>query len=120
MTAGFTDARPDAHKGAAKKSEPAPTPVPASASPAGGPKLTPNQLRKMREDVGQLEKKVSELEAKQNEITAALEDPATYADKSRFHRLNIELSTVTEQISDATAKWEAAVEALEAAERHAN
>jgi ATP-binding cassette, subfamily F, member 3 len=64
-------------------------------------------------------KKVGECEAKQNEITAALEDPATYADKSRFHRLNLELSTITEQVSDATAKWEQAAEALDAAERHA-
>ena len=93
-------------------------PAPSSV-PAPGPKLTPNQLRKMREDVGVLEKKVADLEAKQNEITAALEDPATYADKSRFHRLNLELSTISEQISDATAKWEAAAEALDLAERHA-
>jgi ATP-binding cassette subfamily F protein 3 len=117
LTAGFTDARPEAHKGAAKKAEPAPTP--ATTPSSGGPKLTPNQLRKMREEVGQLEKKVAELETKQNEITAALEDPATYAEKSRFHRLNIELSTITEQVSDATSKWEAATEALDAAERHA-
>ncbi len=117
LTAGFTDARPDAHKGAAKKVEVAPAPVVAPA--AGGPKLTPNQLRKMREEVGVLEKRVSELESKQSDITAALEDPATYSDKGRFHRLNLELSTVSEQISEATAKWEAAVEALDAAERHA-
>jgi ATP-binding cassette subfamily F protein 3 len=73
----------------------------------------------MREDVGQLEKTVSELESKQNEITAALEDPATYADKGKFHHLNLELSALTEQLSNATAKWEAAVESLDAAERHA-
>jgi ATP-binding cassette subfamily F protein 3 len=116
LTAGFTDARPTDHKGAAKKAEPAPAPIAASS---GGPKLTPNQLRKMREDVGQLEKTVSELESKQNEITAALEDPATYADKGKFHHLNLELSALTEQLSNATAKWEAAVESLDAAERHA-
>jgi ATP-binding cassette subfamily F protein 3 len=116
LTAGFTDARPTDHKGAAKKAEPAPTPVAASS---GGPKLTPNQLRKMREDVGQLEKVVSELESKQNDITAALEDPATYADKGKFHHLNLELTALTEQLSNATAKWEAAVESLDAAERHA-
>ncbi len=115
LTAGFTDARPEAHKGNAKKA----AAEPASAPAPGGPKLTPNQLRKMREEVGQLEKLVADLEAKQGEITAALEDPATYADKSRFHRLNLELSTITEQVSSATAKWEAATEALEAAERHA-
>jgi ATPase components of ABC transporters with duplicated ATPase domains len=114
LTAGFTDGRPDTHKGAGKKS------AAASSAPApGGAKLTANQLRKMREEVGQLEKKVADLEARQGEITAALEDPATYADKGRFHRLNLELSTITEQISEATAKWEAAIEALDVAERHA-
>jgi ATP-binding cassette subfamily F protein 3 len=118
LTAGFTDARPEAHKGKGTDSARSGTVSVPPPSP-GGPKLTPNQLRKMREDVGVLEKKVADLEAKQNEITAALEDPATYADKSRFHRLNIELSTITEQVSDATAKWEAAASALDAAERHA-
>lgn len=121
LTAGFTDARPDAHKGAAGASAGNPKSQISNpkADSASGSKLTPNQLRKMREDVGVLEKRVSELEAKQSEITAALEDPATYADKGRFHRLNLELSTITEQISDATAKWEAGVEALDAAEKHA-
>jgi ATP-binding cassette subfamily F protein 3 len=111
LTAGFTDARPPDHKGAAKKTEP--------AASSGGSKLTPNQLRKMREEVGQLEKVVSELESKQNDITAALEDPATYADKGKFHHLNLELTALTEQLSNATAKWEAGIEALDAAERHA-
>lgn len=115
LTAGFTDARPSDHKGAAQKTAPAP----AAAATSGAAKLTPNQLRKMREDVGQLEKVVSELESKQNDITAALEDPATYADKGKFHHLNLELSALTEQLSNATAKWEAAVEALDAAERNA-
>ncbi len=122
LTAGFTDARPDAHKGKGNEGTSSVSSAPVAAAPAassGGPKLTPNQLRKMREDVGQLEKTVSELESKQNEITAALEDPATYADKGKFHHLNLELTALTERLSNATAKWEAAIESLDAAERHA-
>jgi ATP-binding cassette subfamily F protein 3 len=110
LTAGFTDARPEDHKGT-KKAEP------AAAPKAAAPKLTAGQLRKMREEVGVLEKMVSELEARVNEIAAGLEDPDTYADKGRFHGLNIELSTVTTQLADANTKWEVAAAALEAAER---
>ena len=85
LTAGFTDARPVQQKATAAVAK---TP----AAPAAK-KSTPNEIRKFREHVGQLEKKVAELEAKQNEITAALEDPASYADKGKFHHLNRELST---------------------------
>ena len=59
-----------------------------------------------------MEKKVSELETKQAEITASLEDPASYADKGKFHHLNRELSTVVDQIATATAAWEAAATKL--------
>ena len=96
LTAGFTDARP-------KQA--------AAAAPAAK-KATPNEIRKYREEVGQLEKKVSELESKQADITAALEDPASYADKGKFHHLNRELSTVVDQIAGATVAWEAAVTKL--------
>ena len=113
LTAGFTDGRPSDHKGKGEAAKPAAAAAPAAS---GVKKPTPNELRRQREEVGQLEKTVSELEAKQGDITAALEDPATYADKSRFHRLNIELSTITEQLSSATAKWEAAATALAEAE----
>ena len=73
---------------------------------------SPNEIRKFREHVGQLEKKVVELEAKQAEITAALEAPETYADKGKFHHLNRELSTIVDQITDATAEWEDAATKL--------
>jgi len=55
---------------------------------------------------------VSELEAKQAEITAALEDPASYADKGKFHHLNRELSAIVDQITTATAEWENAATKL--------
>jgi ATP-binding cassette subfamily F protein 3 len=107
--ASFTDGRP-VQNGAA---------TPSSRSDAAGaprlqtkPKATPNQIRKFREQVGQLEKKVSELERKQAEITAELEDPASYADKGKFHHLNRELTTIVDQIATATAEWEEAVTKL--------
>src|SRR5476651_901097 len=68
LTAGFTDARPVQQKAAPAKAAPAP----ATRKPGA------NEIRKFREQVGQLEKKVVELEAKQADITAALEAPETY------------------------------------------
>lgn len=105
LTAGFTDGRPAQAKAEPKVEKPV-DPAPAKS------KYTPNQIRKFREEVGQLEKKVSELEAKQAEITAALEAPETYADKGKFHHLNKELSVVVDQITTATAEWEAAATKL--------
>ena len=107
LTAGFTDARPPQASPANLKSQ-----ISNSKSPAKPAKPTPNQLRKFREQVGQLEKAVVQLEAKQAEITAALEDPATYADKGKFHHLNRELSAIVDQITAATAEWEAAATQL--------
>ncbi len=104
LTAGFTDARP-------KQAAAAPKAAAAPAAPAGK-KATPNEIRKFREHVGQLEKKVADLEIKQSEITSALEAPETYADKGKFHHLNKELSTVVDQINTATAEWEQAATKL--------
>lgn len=114
LTAGFTDARPEDHKG--KNKPVVAAAVPAASASSSAKKPTPNELRRQREDVGQLEKIVSVLESKQNDITAALEDPATYADKGKFHHLNLELTSVSEQLSNATAKWETAATALAKAE----
>src|SRR4051812_21827019 len=96
LTAGFTDARPVQNR----KAESAPVKATAIAAKAT---YTPNQIRKFREEVGVLEKKVAQLEATQSEITAALEDPSSYADKGKFHHLNRELSTIVDQITSATA-----------------
>jgi ATP-binding cassette subfamily F protein 3 len=104
LTAGFTDARPKATVAAANpKSK---TEQPKST------RLSANEIRKFREHVGQLEKKVVELEAKQADITAALEDPGTYADKGKFHHLNKELSAIVDQIANATKEWEEAATKL--------
>ena len=110
LAAGFTDGRPvQRATGAATPSSP------SNATGASRPqikKFSPNEIRKYREHVGQLEKKVSELEAKQGDITTALEDPASYADKGKFHHLNLELSTVVDEIAAATAAWEDAATKL--------
>jgi ATP-binding cassette, subfamily F, member 3 len=108
LTAGFTDARPVQTKAAAKTPDAKPAPKTGKASP--------NEIRKYREHVGQLEKRVVELEAKQAEITSALEAPETYADKGKFHHLNRELSTIVDQINEATKAWEDAATKLAAME----
>lgn len=103
LTAGFTDARPVQQKKAVQAAQ---TPVATQRKPGTG------EIRKFRERVGQLEKRVVDLEAKQAEITTALEAPETYADKGKFHHLNRELSTIVDQITTATAEWEDAATKL--------
>ncbi len=105
LTAGFSDARPK------QTAAPAPAPASAPAAPARK-KASASEVRKFREHVGQLEKAVVELEAKQAEITAQLEAPETYADKGKFHHLNRELSTVVDEIRAATTAWEEAATKL--------
>jgi ATP-binding cassette, subfamily F, member 3 len=103
LTAGLTDNRPK--QAEAKKA--APVAVASSKS-----KPSPSDIRKFREHVGVLEKKVVDLETKQAEITAALESPETYADKGKFQHLNRELSAMTDLITAATAEWEKATDEL--------
>ena len=104
LTSGLSDSRPKQAAAPAKAAAPAAAPT--------AKKATPNEIRKFREEVGLLEKKVSELEAKQSEITGALEDPASYTDKGKFHHLNRELSAVVDQLAAATAAWETAATKL--------
>ena len=106
LTAGFTDARPVQTK-AVPKSQ-----IPDLKSQVAKPRPSPNEIRKFREYVGQLEKRVVDLETKQAEITADLEAPETYADKGKFHHLNRELSTIVDQIATATKEWEDAATKL--------
>jgi ATP-binding cassette, subfamily F, member 3 len=110
LTAGFTDARPVQQRAAAVNG--AARAAATMARAPASPKATPNQIRKFREQVGQLEKRVVDLETKQAEITSALEAPETYADKGKFHHLNRELSTIVDQITEATAQWEEAATKL--------
>ncbi|MCF7759290.1 MAG: ABC-F family ATP-binding cassette domain-containing protein, partial [Cephaloticoccus sp.] len=103
LTAGFTDARP--------VQTAAPATTAAKAGPSSAPKPSPSELRKLREQVGLLEKTVSELESSQAELAAELEDPASYQNGKAQH-LNRELSVIVDQIAHATAEWEAAATRL--------
>jgi ATP-binding cassette subfamily F protein 3 len=110
LTAGLSDARPvqvvNGDRGTAGKTQR------SGVATALARKPSANEIRKFREHVGQLEKRVVELETKQSEITAALEAPETYADKGKFHHLNRELSTIVDQINTATTEWEEAATKL--------
>jgi len=114
LTAGFTDARPKQEK--AKSVAGAGGPGPGAASPAPK-KPSPGELKKLRTEVSHLEQKVSELESKQAEITAELEKPETYTQAGRAQHLNRELSAMVDQLTAATAEWEAAVTRLGELER---
>jgi ATP-binding cassette subfamily F protein 3 len=111
LKAGFTDGRPTQEANDLKSGI---SNLKSAAKPA---KRSPNEIRKFREHVGQLEKAVVDLETKQADITAALEAPETYADKGKFHHLNRELSTIVDQITAATTAWEDAASKLEEMER---
>jgi ATP-binding cassette subfamily F protein 3 len=104
LAAGFTDGRP-------KQAATVAAAKPKATAPATK-KPSPNELRKFREHVGKLEKAVVDLEARQAEITTALEAPETYADKGKFHHLNRELATIVDQITAATTQWEQAATKL--------
>jgi len=91
-----------------------PAPSPSTGNSASRP--SPNAIRRFREKVGTLEKKVVELEARQSEIVAELENPESYADKGRFHHLNLELTVVVDQLTEANRAWEKASLELEAME----
>ncbi|MDR1010421.1 MAG: ABC-F family ATP-binding cassette domain-containing protein [Opitutaceae bacterium] len=86
------------------------------SKPQRGVRLTANQLRKLREEVGQLEKYVSELEAQQNQLTAELETPETYGIPGKAQQLNRDLSSVVDRLQAATTDWEAAATRLLEAE----
>jgi len=58
--------------------------------------------------VHQLEKEIEKLEAKQAELTAELEKPATYEKPGRAQEINRELAHVQERLAAATPEWEAA------------
>ncbi|HND62401.1 MAG TPA: ABC transporter C-terminal domain-containing protein, partial [Opitutaceae bacterium] len=99
---------------------PAPTPavpVPAAAPAPAKRRGSPNEIKRLHAEVHKLEEDVARLEAKQNELTAALEAPETYSDKGKFHHLNRELSVIVDEVAAATAAWEKAAQKLADLER---
>jgi ATP-binding cassette, subfamily F, member 3 len=112
LTAGFTDARPVQGKGGAvAPNGPKAGPGPGATSPAAK-KPNPHELKKLRTEVGHLEEKVAQLEAKQNDLTAELEAPETYNSPGKAQHLNRELSVLVDQLQAATTAWEVAAAKL--------
>jgi ATP-binding cassette subfamily F protein 3 len=101
LTAAFGDARPQ------------PDTTQKKPERSTAKRINPKELRRLRSEVGKLEKAVTDLEAKQVEITAALEDPDTYNEVGRALQLNRELTAIGDQIQKATKAWEAAATRLE-------
>jgi ATP-binding cassette subfamily F protein 3 len=104
LTAGFTDARPKQEE-AAKVEKPK-----APAKPSA------SDIRKLKADVTKCEQQVSELEAKQAQITAELADPATYTGGVNLPQLNARLRDTINALQTATAAWELAAQKLSEAE----
>jgi hypothetical protein len=70
--------------------------------------------REKENALAQAEKAVAQLETRQSELVAALEDPGSYADPSVALRLNRELSDISREIAGATEAWERLAEEIAA------
>ena len=102
LTAGFTDARPLQNGSEGKPASP--------AAPKGKDqkRADAGAIKHLRVEMTALEKRISELEKSQGELVAELEAPETYTHPGRAQHLNRELSTIVDQLTAATAEWEAA------------
>jgi ATP-binding cassette subfamily F protein 3 len=103
LTAGLKDGKP--LQNASPRGQ---APKAAAAAPASAPRPSPATLKKLRIEVGHLEEAVAKLEAKQNELAAALEAPETYTEPGKAQHLNRELSATVDLLGSATAAWEKA------------
>jgi len=111
LTAGFTEARPPQAGDAPRAA--------SALKPNGAPAKRPSasELRRLRAEVGRHEEEVSRLEAKQNELAAALEAPETYTEPGKAQHLNRELSAVVDLLGAANAAWEKAAGELASLEK---
>lgn len=73
------------------------------------------ERREHEKRVRQLEAEIHDLENRQRELTAKLEDPATYENPSVAMETNRELTGIADALESATAAWEEAVARLEPA-----
>jgi ATP-binding cassette subfamily F protein 3 len=113
LTAGFTQARPP------QTTDNPPVPKPDYKAQKAAKKAKQAELRHLRNAVSEAEKRVTELEAQQAELSAQLEDPATYEDPGKPQHLNRELTAVTDQLTAANHDWEKAAELLDRLENEA-
>ena len=64
------------------------------------------QHKKAQQSVQKLEQQIERCEAKQKEIAAELEKPATYGDSRRAKELQTEFASQAAQLARLTAEWE--------------
>jgi ATP-binding cassette subfamily F protein 3 len=74
------------------------------------------KLKPLERKVAELEDRIAMLEAEQKERGSLLSDPAVYADAKRRDGLLADYQSTQDKLDELTARWEAAVEALEVAE----
>jgi ATP-binding cassette subfamily F protein 3 len=70
------------------------------------------ELRAQEQIVQKLEAVIHELETRHQELTRALEDPATYAEPGKGAQVSRELVEVREQLQARMAEWESAASVL--------
>ena len=70
------------------------------------------ERRAREQKVTDLEAEIQSLEARQRELTAHLEDQATYDNPALAMEINRKLAGVADSLETATAQWEAAAEAV--------
>ncbi|MHB1306502.1 MAG: ABC-F family ATP-binding cassette domain-containing protein [Limisphaerales bacterium] len=70
------------------------------------------RLRDQKQLVHRLEGEINGLERRQVELTAVLEDPATYADSGRAIEVNRQIQAVLVSLERLTREWEAAATRL--------
>ncbi|HUJ60085.1 MAG TPA: ABC-F family ATP-binding cassette domain-containing protein [Kofleriaceae bacterium] len=73
------------------------------------------KLGPLEKQVAQLEERVGALEAEQKVRSAELSDPAVYEDAARRNKLLADYQAAQDKLEELTARWEAAMAALEAA-----
>src|SRR3954471_7892695 len=73
------------------------------------------KLGPLEKAVAQLEDRIAQLEAEQKARAAELADPSVYDEAQRRNRLLSEYQAASDKLEELTARWEAAMAALEAA-----
>ena len=70
------------------------------------------ERRKIEKEVGRLEAKITELESKKSELENKMADPAVYSNGEKAKSVQRDIESVTKEIDEVTAQWEAAAEKL--------
>jgi ATP-binding cassette subfamily F protein 3 len=86
--------------------KPAPPPEPPAPRARLIKKAPSPEVRALRRRVEEVEKKIQALEARLEEIAAALSDPALYTDGDRVRAVSIERKSAEEQMTGLMREWE--------------